>query len=48
VGKPEGWNYFEELGVDGGDNIKWILNKQGRIVWTGFTWFMIGTNGGLL
>jgi hypothetical protein len=28
--------------------LKWILNKYGVRVWTGFFWLGIGTSGGLL
>jgi hypothetical protein len=29
------------------DNIQCILEKQDRVVWTGFIWLKTGTNGGL-
>jgi hypothetical protein len=46
VGKPEGRNHAEDLGVD--DNIlEWILGKLGGKVWTGFFWLRTETSGGL-
>jgi hypothetical protein len=27
---------------------KWILEKEGGVVWIGFMWLMIGISGGLL
>ena len=48
VGKPEGKNYWEDLGVD-----EWII--LGRIfrrwdvgIWAGFGWPRIQTGGGRL
>jgi len=48
LGKPEGRNYWEDLGVDG-----WII--LGRIsrrwdvgIWTGLGWLRIETSGGRL
>jgi hypothetical protein len=28
--------------------LKWILERQDEVVWTGFIWLRMGTNGGLL
>jgi hypothetical protein len=28
--------------------LKWILEKQNEVVWTGLIWLRIGTSGGLL
>jgi hypothetical protein len=28
--------------------LKWILDKNDGVVWTGFVWLRIGTSGGLL
>jgi hypothetical protein len=30
------------------DNIKWILQRQDGVVWTGLVWLRIATSGGLL
>jgi hypothetical protein len=38
----------EDLGVDGKIMIRWILRKQGGMVWTGLIWLSIGTGGVLL
>jgi len=36
VGKPEGKNYSEDLGVDGKIILEWILRKWNVEVWTGY------------
>jgi hypothetical protein len=36
------------LGADGRIILKWILEKQGIKLGTGFKWFKIKSNGGLL
>jgi hypothetical protein len=28
--------------------LKWILEKEDGVLWTGFIWLRIGTSGGLL
>jgi hypothetical protein len=38
---------MEDIGVDGKIILKWILRKCGWRMWIGFTWFRIGTVGGL-
>lgn len=45
VGKTKG-----ATPLDVGDKIilKWILHKYNGVVYTGFIWFKIETNGGLL
>jgi hypothetical protein len=42
----KGRDFLEDLGVDGNIILKWILEKQGGMVRTGFIWLRIGTNGG--
>jgi hypothetical protein len=44
----KGGGQSEDLGIEWGDNIKWILGKWGWRVWTGFVWLRIGTGGGFL
>jgi hypothetical protein len=48
VGKNEGKDHSEDLGVDGKILLQWILGKYGGKVWNGFIWLRIGTSGGLL
>jgi hypothetical protein len=48
VGKHEGKNHSEDLGVDGGIILEWILGKYTWRVWSGCIWFRIGTSSGLL
>lgn len=38
-GEPQGKNHFEDLGVDGREIPKLLLNKQNGIAWIGFIWF---------
>jgi hypothetical protein len=47
VGRPEGRNHWEDLGIDG-RTLRWILGKWGLGMWIGFIWLRIGTGGGLL
>ena len=46
VGKPEGKNHLENLGIDGTIRLKWIFRKWDVVVWTGSSWLGIGTGGG--
>jgi len=48
VGKPEGRDPSEDLGVEVRIILQWILGRQGGKVWTGLIWLRLGTNGGLL
>jgi hypothetical protein len=48
VGKLEGREFLEVLGAHGRNTLKWILQKQGGKVWTGFMWLRIGASCGLL
>jgi hypothetical protein len=48
VGRLEGKNHLEDLGIDGRIMLKWIFNKWDREAWTGLIWLRIGTGGGLL
>jgi hypothetical protein len=47
VGRPEGRSHLRDPGVDGRIILKWIFKKWGE-AWTGLSWLMIGTGGGLL
>jgi hypothetical protein len=47
VGRPEGRNHFQDLGVDGRIILKWIFKKWNE-AWTEFICLRIGTGGGLL
>jgi hypothetical protein len=48
VGKPEGKNHLEDLGIDGRIILKLILWKWGGSVWIRFIWFGTGNCGRLL
>jgi hypothetical protein len=48
VGKPEGGNHLEELGVDGRIILKSMFKKSVEGAWTGLIWLRIGTGGGRL
>jgi hypothetical protein len=41
-------DHREDQGIGGWTILKWILEKQDGMVWTGYISFRIGTNGGLL
>jgi hypothetical protein len=45
VGKPEGKNHSEDLGVDGKIISEWILWTQDGKMRPGFIWLKIGTSG---
>jgi hypothetical protein len=47
VGNGEGKRQFRRPKKDG-RILKWILKKLDELVWAGFTWLCIRTNGGLL
>jgi hypothetical protein len=46
----DGWlrNAVEDWDLDGRIILKWILQEEGVRVWTGFTWLIISSSGGLL
>jgi hypothetical protein len=48
VGISEGKIQLRGHGLDHRIKLKWILEKSGGRVWSGFIWFRIGTSGGLL
>jgi hypothetical protein len=48
VAKPDRKNHWEDQNVGGSTILKWILERQDEMVWTGSIWFRIGTSGGLL
>ena len=48
VGKPEGRNHLEDLGLDGRIIVRWIFRKLEGVVRTGWSWLRIGTGGGHL
>jgi hypothetical protein len=41
-------DHWEDQDVGGWTILKWILERQNRMVWIGLIWFRIGTSGGLL
>jgi hypothetical protein len=45
VGKPEGEEYSEDLGVNESIILEWILRKQVGRIWIGFIWLRIGISG---
>jgi hypothetical protein len=44
----KGSDHKEDLDVGGRIILKWILERQNGVVWTGSIWLRIGTSGGLL
>jgi len=48
VGKPEGRNYWGDLGVDGWIILGWISRRWDVGTWTGLVWPRIETGGGRL
>jgi hypothetical protein len=46
--KPEGSGHYEDLEVSERIILKWMLEKQDGVVWTGSIWLRIGISGGLL
>ena len=48
VGKPEGRNYWGDLGVDGRIILEWISRRWDVCIWTGLGWPRIQTGGGRL
>jgi hypothetical protein len=48
VGKPEGKRPLGRQDMGGWPMLKWILEREDRVVWTGSIWLRIGTSGGLL
>jgi len=47
-GNPRKRDHLEDPGVDGRIILRWIFRKEGVGVWTGSSWFRIGTGGGHL
>jgi hypothetical protein len=43
-GKPDGKYHWEDQGVGGWTILKWILEKQDRMIWIGLIWSRIGTS----
>jgi hypothetical protein len=41
-------DHYEDLDISGSIILKWILERQDGVVWTGLIWLSIGTSGGLL
>jgi hypothetical protein len=48
VGKPEGKRPLEDQDVVGWTILKWILEREDWMVWTGLIWLRIGTSRELL
>jgi hypothetical protein len=48
VGRPEGKNHWEDVGVGGMIIINWTLGREGSMRRTGFSWLRIGSSGGLV
>jgi hypothetical protein len=45
---PEGNRTLKETVVGMRMLVRWILEKQDRVIWTGIIWLRIRTTGGLL
>jgi hypothetical protein len=43
VGNLNERDHLEDPGLDGRKILKWILEKQGATMWTGFKWLRIGS-----
>jgi hypothetical protein len=48
VRNPEGDRPLGRPGNRWEDHMKWILKKQGVMVWNGFIWLRIETSGGFM
>jgi hypothetical protein len=48
VGKPEGKRSLGKPRQRWVDNLRWILEREDGVVWTGLVWLWIGTSGELL
>jgi len=48
LGKPEGKNHLDDLGVDGWIILGWISRRWDVCIWTGLSWPRIETGGGRL
>jgi len=48
VGKPEGRNHWEDIGVDGWIILGWISRRWDVGIWTGLGWPRIERGGGRL
>ena len=48
VGKPEGRNHWEDLGIDGWIILGWISRWWDVCIWTELDWPRIETGGGRL
>jgi hypothetical protein len=48
VGRPEGKNHWEDIGVGGRITLRWTLGRLESIGRTGFSWLGLGSIGGLL
>jgi hypothetical protein len=48
VGRPEGRDHWEDLGICGRITLRGTLGRKGSMGRTGFGWLGIGSNGGLL
>jgi hypothetical protein len=48
VGKSDGRDHLEDLGVDGRIILRWIFRKWDVGAWTGSSWLRIGIGGGNL
>jgi hypothetical protein len=46
VGKPEGRDHSEDLGVDEKIILEWIVGKNGGKKWTGCIWLKTGPEAG--